>query len=72
MSCDQATVEQVRRILSKRRSLVEKRMIGGLSFVVRVSGAVASIARVFWFALDRRSVNRCGGAPSTPDEAGRP
>lgn len=34
MSWDHATVERVRGILSKRRGVVEKRMIGGLSFMV--------------------------------------
>jgi TfoX N-terminal domain len=34
VSWDEESVERVRRILSKRRGIVEKRMIGGLSFMV--------------------------------------
>jgi TfoX/Sxy family transcriptional regulator of competence genes len=34
MSWDEETVARVRRILAKRRRVVEKRMIGGLSFMV--------------------------------------
>jgi TfoX/Sxy family transcriptional regulator of competence genes len=34
MSWDEETAERVRRILSKRRRIVEKKMIGGLSFMV--------------------------------------
>ena len=32
MSYDQATVERVRRVLADRSDVVEKRMVGGLSF----------------------------------------
>ena len=34
MGWDEQTVDRVRRLLSKRRSVAEKRMIGGLSFMV--------------------------------------
>jgi TfoX/Sxy family transcriptional regulator of competence genes len=34
MAYDLTTAERVRRILSSRRDVVEKRMVGGLSFVV--------------------------------------
>jgi TfoX/Sxy family transcriptional regulator of competence genes len=37
MSYDEAVVERVRRVLSRRRDVVEKRMVGGLSFIVRGS-----------------------------------
>jgi hypothetical protein len=38
MAYDPATAERVRRILSRRRDVVEKRMVGGLSF--NVNGAM--------------------------------
>jgi hypothetical protein len=34
MSYDQRTAERVRRVLGSRRDVVEKRMVGGLSFMV--------------------------------------
>jgi hypothetical protein len=34
MAYDETTVERIRRILSKRRGVVEQKMIGGLSFMV--------------------------------------
>jgi hypothetical protein len=34
MPYDETTVERIRRILSRRRGVVEKKMIGGLSFMV--------------------------------------
>ena len=34
MGYDEQTAERVRRILSRRRDVVEKRMVGGLSFMV--------------------------------------
>lgn len=34
MSYDEETAERVRRILAQRRDVVEKRMVGGLSFIV--------------------------------------
>src|SRR6266851_9904641 len=37
MGYDQKTAERVRRVLSGRRDVVEKRMVGGLSFVVNGS-----------------------------------
>ena len=37
MSYDEAVAVRVRRILSRRRDVVEKRMVGGLSFIVRGS-----------------------------------
>jgi TfoX/Sxy family transcriptional regulator of competence genes len=35
MSYDEAVVDRVRRVLSRRRGVVEKRMVGGVSFMVR-------------------------------------
>jgi TfoX/Sxy family transcriptional regulator of competence genes len=37
MSYDEAVADRVRRVLSRRRDVVEKRMVGGLSFIVRGS-----------------------------------
>lgn len=37
MSYDEAVAARVRRILSRRRDVVEKQMVGGLSFIVRGS-----------------------------------
>ncbi len=37
MGYDQKTAERVRRILSRRRDVVEKKMIGGLSFMLNGS-----------------------------------
>jgi hypothetical protein len=37
MSYDEAVVNRVRRVLSRRRDVVEKRMVGRLSFIVRGS-----------------------------------
>ncbi len=37
MSYDEAVAARVRRVLSRRRDVVEKRMVGGLSFNVRGS-----------------------------------
>jgi TfoX/Sxy family transcriptional regulator of competence genes len=37
MSYDEAVAGRVRRMLSRRRDVVEKRMVGGLSFIVRGS-----------------------------------
>lgn len=37
MGYDKKTAERVRRILSERRDVVEKRMVGGLSFIVNRS-----------------------------------
>ncbi len=37
MSYDEAVADRVRRVLSRRREVVEKRMVGGLSFIVRGS-----------------------------------
>jgi hypothetical protein len=37
MGYDNTTADRVRRILSRRRDVVEKRMVGGLSFMVRGS-----------------------------------
>ncbi len=37
MSYDEAVADRVRRILFRRRDVVEKRMVGGLSFIVRGS-----------------------------------
>jgi hypothetical protein len=34
MPYDETTVERIRRILSRRRGVVERKMIGGLSFMV--------------------------------------
>ena len=34
MGCDEEILGRVRRILSKRRGVAEKRMIGGLSFMI--------------------------------------
>ena len=34
MAYDEATAARVRRLLSRRRHVVEKRMVGGLSFIV--------------------------------------
>jgi len=37
MNYDEAVAARVRRMLSRRRDVVEKRMVGGLSFMVRGS-----------------------------------
>jgi len=37
MGYDEQTADRVRRILSRRRDVVEKRMVGGLSFIVNGS-----------------------------------
>jgi hypothetical protein len=37
MSYDEKTAERVRRVLSRRRGVVEKKMVGGLSFMVNGS-----------------------------------
>lgn len=37
MGYDERTAERVRRILSRRRDVVEKKMVGGLSFIVNGS-----------------------------------
>ena len=37
MAYDQQTAERVRRFLARRRNVVEKRMVGGLSFMVNGS-----------------------------------
>jgi len=37
MAYDEQTAERVRRILARRRDVVEKRMVGGLSFIVNGS-----------------------------------
>ncbi len=46
MGYDEKTAERVRRILSRRRDVVEKRMVGGLSFMVngRMCCGLTSIA----------------------------
>ena len=35
MGCDQKTVERLRRLLGRRRDVVEKKMVGGVSFLVK-------------------------------------
>ncbi len=40
MGYDKKTAERVRRILSRRRGVVEKKMVGGLSFIVGLRGIV--------------------------------
>ena len=37
MGYDEKTAERVRRVLSRRRDVVEKKMIGGLSFMCKLS-----------------------------------
>ncbi|HXJ32184.1 MAG TPA: TfoX/Sxy family protein [Gemmatimonadales bacterium] len=37
MSYDESAAARVRRVLARRRDVVEKRMVGGLSFIVRGS-----------------------------------
>lgn len=52
MAYDEATAERVRKILSRRRGVVEKKMMGGLSFMVKggmccsVSGRGGLLIRV--------------------------
>ncbi len=52
MAYDEATAERVRKILSDRRNVVEKKMMGGLSFMVKgamccsVSGKGGMLIRV--------------------------
>jgi hypothetical protein len=42
MAYDEATAERVRKLLSGRRDVVEKKMMGGLCFMVKGSAASPS------------------------------
>ena len=74
MGYDEKTAERVRRILSRRRDVVEKKMVGGLSFMVHGSMCCGLTSTALMVRVGRDAYERALAQPhARPMKfAGRP
>ena len=63
MGYDQKTAERVRRLLSRRRDVVEKRMVGGLSFMVNGSMCCGVTGTALMVRVGREGYERALAEP---------
>src|SRR5260370_40386111 len=65
MGSDEQTAERVRRLLSGRRDVVEKRMVGGLSFLVNGSMCCGVTGTALVVRVGREGYERALAQPHT-------